>query len=169
VKTGPQTMIPIGIMLFVGVVSCSQEAVPPFTHTPDTTPPVITAIKVEQAVYDMVEVIWRTDEPTIGRLEYGLAPNIDSISPWTAEMTTSNGIIQTGLQHYGLYSCRVRVKDAAGNETVSAETTVYIWAVAGEGTPRWNISFSRVCRGLASFLLGARRVGTVDVVGTQLG
>jgi hypothetical protein len=139
-------LLPVVLTLLPGT-SCSQGVpqaapaaqltpAPTLAPTPNTTSPVITEIIVEQAVYDLLEVIWKTNEPTIGRLEYGLAPNIDLSSPWTTEMSTNNGIIETGLQPYGLYSFRIRVKDAAGNEAVSEERTVYLWAVAGEGTPR---------------------------------
>jgi len=114
----------------------NPSASPGSSPAADRTPPVITSFRLEQAVYDLVEVIWRTNEPTIGRLEYGLAPNIEFNSPWTTVMSTDGGSVQTGLQHYGLYSFRIRVKDAAGNETVSPEHTLYLWAVAGEGTPR---------------------------------
>jgi len=90
----------------------------------DTTPPHITEIRVEEANYDHFGVFWKTYEPTIGRLEYGLAPDINLSSPWTAELRTAGGVTQTALVPYTTYFFRVRVKNAAGNETVTRDLVV---------------------------------------------
>jgi len=100
------------------------------TRTPgqasDTTPPVITEIRVEEPHYDTFGVFWKTDEPTIGRLEYGLSPDINLSSPWTAELRTAAGVTTIAPVIFATYSFRVRVKDAAGNETV---TRVFVLTV----------------------------------------
>src|SRR3990170_4365192 len=119
----------MGIMLFLGGVSCSQgelQATPALqaASASDTTPPVITEIKVELAGRGKLFVFWKTDEPTVGRLEYGLPPDINLSAPWTAELSTSGGVLQTGLVFLATYFFRVRVKDAAGNETVSEDKVV---------------------------------------------
>ena len=119
-------------ILLVGGLSCSPSGptvtpappTPQANPPPDTTPPVITEIKVERAGSDILFVLWKTDEPTVGRLEYGLPPEINLSAPWTAELSTSGGVLQTGLVFLATYFFRVRVKDAAGNETVSEDKVV---------------------------------------------
>lgn len=107
-------------------VAASPRPTP--TRTPiqasDTAPPVITEIKLEDIGFEILAVFWKTDEPTIGRLEYGLPPDIDSSSPWTAELNTSGGVVQPGLVPLTTYLFRVRVKDAAGNETVTRDLAI---------------------------------------------
>ena len=119
-------------ILLVGGLSCSPSGptvtpappTPQANPPPDTTPPVITEIKVELAGRGKLFVFWKTDEPTVGRLEYGLPPDINLSAPWTAELSTSGGVYQTELVDLATYFFRVRVKDAAGNETVSEDKVV---------------------------------------------
>ena len=84
----------------------------------------ITEVSVEDPNYDHFGVFWKTDEPTIGRLEYGLPPDINLSSPWSAELRTAAGVTQTVLVPFSTYFFRVRVKDAAGNETVTKDLVV---------------------------------------------
>ena|SRR3990170_381881 len=131
-RTGLLCHLLIALTLLLGGVSCRQggpqaPAAAQATPARDTTPPMFSEIKLEEAALDILEVIWKTDEPTIGRLEYGLTPDIGLSSAWTAELSTNGGILQTGLVPMQTYNFRVRVKDAAGNETVSEDKTVTLY------------------------------------------
>ena len=72
-RTNLLFVIPTTPALLLGGVRCTRGE-PQATPASDTTPPVITQIKVEEATSQGLTVLCETDEPTIGRLEYGLAP-----------------------------------------------------------------------------------------------
>ena len=94
------------------------------TYTPPVNP-VISQFRVQDALSDALTIIWWTDRPTTGRLEYGRSDQYGLSTPWSEGLNTSNGATVTGLEQ-GDFHFRVRVKDAAGNETV---TRVFVLTV----------------------------------------
>ena len=93
----------------------------------DTTPPAFIWVKIENGFWDVPIVFWMTNEPTTGRIEYG-SNRFELMSGWSEGLTTSNGVSMP-LEGGGLivmtnYFLRVRIKDAAGNETLSREMII---------------------------------------------
>jgi hypothetical protein len=84
-----------------------------------TTGPVITKIRYQDIEQGQGAVVWWTNVPTTGRVEYGLSQQYGLSTPWSEGLTTVNGYTLTELETSTNYYVRVRVKDAAGNETVS--------------------------------------------------
>jgi len=98
-------------------------------YTPPVNP-VINQFRVQDALFGVLTVIWWTDRPTTGRLEYGHTEEYGLSSPWTEGLTTVNGATVSGLDPdliFASYHFRVRVKDAAGNETVSEDEPIQIY------------------------------------------
>jgi len=97
------------------------------TYTPPVNP-VINQFRVQDAALGVLTVLWWTDRPTTGRLEYGLTDQYGLSTPWTEGLTTSNQASVTGLPGAEtMYHFRIRVKDAAGNETVTDDEVVCIY------------------------------------------
>ena len=84
-----------------------------------TTGPVITKIRYQDIEEGQGAFVWWTNVPTTGRVEYGHSKEYGLSTPWSEGLTTVNGYTLTELETSSNYYVRVRVKDAAGNETVS--------------------------------------------------
>jgi phosphodiesterase/alkaline phosphatase D-like protein len=91
---------------------------------PDTTPPVFTEhARLCQLASDNAAVCWSTDEPASTVVEYGpAAGGALGLSVARTELLTSQSVPLVRLTPDTDYLFRVRVRDAAGNETVSADT-----------------------------------------------
>jgi len=134
---------PMCAVLILGGVACGRgKATPTPTQVPTGTPVaqapelpltesaargIITEARVVQAVMDVMTIVWKTSVPTTGRLEYGLDEQYGTATDWTEGLTTVNGHTVGGLQTMGNYHVRVRVKDAAGQETVSGDIFVFLY------------------------------------------
>jgi len=118
--------LPVSIILLLGL-SCTliepaatlAPTAPQLSATPVTTGPVITKIVYEGAEEGQATLTWWTNVPTCGRVEYGHSQEYGLSTPWSEGLTTVNGYTLTRLETSTNYYVRVRVKDAAGNETVS--------------------------------------------------
>jgi hypothetical protein len=89
----------------------------------DRTPPKFVYIKIQNGFWDVPQILWESNEPVIGRIEWG--PTFDSVSPWTEKLANADGIFMPNdLIVMNSYYVRVRVKDAAGNETLSKEMVI---------------------------------------------
>ena len=129
------------LFLLAAVSACQGAPTPSPTpeRSPTATPtlaaaytppvnPVINQFRVQDAAEGVLTVIWWTDRPTTGRLEYGLTDQYGLSTPWTEGLTTSNGATVSGLPGVEvMYHFRIRVKDAAGNETVLEDEVVNIY------------------------------------------
>ncbi|MFN8008608.1 MAG: fibronectin type III domain-containing protein, partial [Terriglobia bacterium] len=93
------------------------------TATPDTTPPVISAIQVTNITTTTVDIIWTTDETSDTQVEYGPTAAYGSTTPLNSAQTTSHLQTVTGLIAETLYHYRVKSKDAAGNLATSGDLT----------------------------------------------
>jgi hypothetical protein len=108
------------------------------TTTVDTTNPVIT-FPVDPAIGPTsVSINWTTDELSSSQVEYGadtaygaLEPSPPDTDPSTGESVgvVTHSIVITGLQPLTTYHYRVKSKDTAGNEAVSADKTFTTIAV----------------------------------------
>jgi len=126
------------LFLLAAAVACQRSPTPSPTpaisgptatpaSAPGATPPVIKQFRVEEALGSHLTVIWWTDRPTIGRLEYGHTDPDELSTPWTEGLTTVNGATATGLELSTMYQFRIRVKDAAGKETVTEDVPIAIY------------------------------------------
>lgn len=89
----------------------------------DTTPPKITSLFGSDVTSTSAVIHWFTDEPADSQVEYGTSAALGFRSPLIASRTQSHVVILTGLSADTTYSYRVRSRDAAGNEGISAIKT----------------------------------------------
>ena len=90
--------------------------------TPDTTPPVIAS---PAAVWPTTATVtWTTNEPTTGRLEWGLDVLYGFTPIQSTPLKTAHSVTLTGLTPDTLYHLRIVATDAAGNQTTSTGYTV---------------------------------------------
>ena len=97
----------------------------------DTKPPVVTWVGYFGRNWETVSIAWKTNEPTIGRVEYGIqrgpTPEYECITEWTEEPDITGAVTLSELEFLVTYQYRVRVKDAGGNEAVSENKSVYTY------------------------------------------
>ncbi|MFH1482795.1 MAG: SBBP repeat-containing protein [Chloroflexota bacterium] len=97
----------------------------------DTTAPVVTWVGYFGREWETASIAWKTNEPTIGRVEYciwnGPTPEYEMITDWTEEPDTTGAVTLTELEWWVTYQYRVRVKDAGGNEAVSENKSFYTY------------------------------------------
>jgi len=117
------------------------------TTTVDTTDPVIT-FPVDPAIGPTsVSINWTTDELASSQVEYGTSDTYGALEPAQPDTdptvlgtdgnplyagVVTHSIVITGLQPTTTYHYRVKSKDAAGNEAVSADKTFTTIAVPAE-------------------------------------
>ena len=80
----------------------------------DTTPPVITGVEVSAASRERAVVIWRTDEPSEGLVQYGADALYGGVLADQVRSTV-HSVVLSGLQGGTLYHLRVQSTDALGN------------------------------------------------------
>ena len=88
----------------------------------DATPPTISAVSAAPGETDAA-VSWQTDEPATSQVLYGLTTAYGSATVDDTALTTSHEVTLEGLTAATLYHYVVRSVDAAGNETISGDTT----------------------------------------------
>jgi hypothetical protein len=92
------------------------------TAVPDTTPPQITALQVQDIGASLATIGWTTDEPSSSVVEIGTTTSygtaINSPNPVTTHRINVTGLSATTLYHY-----RVRSTDASGNTSTSGDLT----------------------------------------------
>jgi hypothetical protein len=87
----------------------------------DTTPPGIIAgpsVSVDSSA-TMALISWRTDEPAVGWVEWGMTPSFGRGTDETTEYSTSHNHRLVGISHGQIIHFRVHVTDGSGNTTVS--------------------------------------------------
>ena len=111
-------------------VTSSTDIILSRTTTPsqDMTAPVIGSVSVVMNTQAQVQIMWNTDDPTVGKIEYGLTSSYSNNTEWT----TAYAMTQTGFL-YGLtagstYYYRVRVRNQSGLETLSSAYTFIVGA-----------------------------------------
>lgn len=103
------------------------------TTTPDTTPPVISAVSASPSTTTAI-VTWATNEPATSQVEYGLTDTYGSQTTKDTNLVTSHSVTVSGLTVMMLYHYRVKSDDAAGNPAVSVDYTF----TTTSATPEWR-------------------------------
>lgn len=106
------------------------------TASTDAVAPVISAVAVPVTSTSGATVTWTTNEPADTQVEYGLTTTYGSSTSLAATLVTAHSANLTGLVDGTLYHFRVRSRDAAGNLTVSADST---FATVDGSTPSVSI------------------------------
>jgi hypothetical protein len=103
--------------------------------TPDTTPPVISAVIAISITATGVTITWTTNEPADSQVEYGLsAPAYGTSTPLDSSPVTTHSVTITGLTASTLYHYRVKSRDTASNLATSADFT-FTTTAAPDTTP----------------------------------
>src|SRR3989344_6818544 len=90
--------------------------------TIDTAKPTISSVAVKNITASSADIIWTTNEPATGQVEFGLygATCCAFSSPVLSQLTATHTVNLLGLASATTYSYRVKSKDAAGNLKVSS-------------------------------------------------
>jgi hypothetical protein len=103
--------------------------------TPDTTPPVISAISVASITATGATITWTTDEPADSQVEYGPTTAYGASSTLDPSPVTTHSVTITGLTASALYHFRVKSRDTASNLATSGDFTFTTTAVADTTPP----------------------------------
>ena len=101
----------------------------------DTTAPTISARTATNITGTSATITWTTNEAATSQVEYGLTTSYGSMTAIDPTLVTAHSVTITGLAPNTTYNWRVRSKDAAGNETVSANSTFTTAAAPDTTTP----------------------------------
>jgi len=94
------------------------------TLTPDTTPPVISNVKVINITQTTASVTWDTDEDATSKVMYGTNTTYGSEQELT-DYTKNHSIPLSGLTSATVYHYKIITKDKDGNETISPDYVFY--------------------------------------------
>ncbi len=81
----------------------------------DTVPPAMTGVKVARYSDVGATVVWRTDEPAIGKVQYGPTTDYGMVVE-EGRLATDHAVNLTGLSPGKTYYFRVTSRDECGNE-----------------------------------------------------
>ena len=109
--------------------SYSNEASLTIASTPDTTPPIISAISSSSVSSAGATISWATNEASDTQVEYGTTTGYGSSTTLVTSLVTSHSTVLSGLQASKLYHYRVKSRDAAGNLATSSDFTFTTVAV----------------------------------------
>jgi hypothetical protein len=101
----------------------------------DTTAPTISGRTASNITGSSATIIWTTNEAATSRVEYGLTTGYGTSTALDPTLVTAHSVTITGLAPSTTYNWRVRSMDAAGNETVSANSTFATAAVSDTTAP----------------------------------
>lgn len=90
---------------------------------PDTTAPQIGSIAASGITTSAATIAWTTDEAATSQVEYGTSTIYGQATTVDAGLATAHQMGLAGLSAGTLYHYRVRSRDAAGNESFSADWT----------------------------------------------
>jgi len=108
------------------------------SFVPDTSPPRIRNINVE-ANETSATVRWDADEPSIGRVEYGLTPLYELGSVASDMLATTHAVILPALVEDTHYHYRIIAEDSAGNSASSAGAVFTTTSSSGTGGPNIDV------------------------------
>ncbi len=94
----------------------------PVTTPGDTTPPVVSNVRVIPSSTSAV-VTWTTDEPSTSQVQYGADSGYGSSTTIDNALVTSHSQTVSGLSPTTTYHFQVRSSDAASNVATSADGT----------------------------------------------
>lgn len=100
----------------------------------DTTAPTISARTATNITGSSATITWTTNEPATSQVEYGLTTGYGSMTTIDSALVTAHSVTITGIAPSTTYNWRVRSKDVAGNEAISANST-FNTAATSDTTP----------------------------------
>lgn len=103
-----------------GNVAASGDYTFTTISAPDTTAPSISNVLATNITSSSATVTWSTNEASTSQVEFGVSNSYGNSSPADSIMTTRHSVDLTGLDANRTYYFRVRSRDAAQNEGVSA-------------------------------------------------
>ena len=106
--------------------------------TPDTTPPLISAVTASSVTASGATITWTTDEASDSQVDYGPTADYGSSSALNTTLVTTHTVTLTGLTGTTLYHVRVRSRDAAGNLALSGQLNASSYSVAWNTTTASN-------------------------------
>jgi peroxiredoxin/RNA polymerase subunit RPABC4/transcription elongation factor Spt4/xanthosine utilization system XapX-like protein len=93
---------------------------------PDTTPPVLSNVRVTNVTSGgSAEITWNTDEPATSQVSFGTTASYGTLQPsqTDTQLTTFHDVILNGLAPQTTFHYKVISRDADGNEKSSADDT----------------------------------------------
>ena len=106
----------------------------------DSITPAISSLEVVRADARNITLSWQTDEPTIGRVDYGVSLSLTEAMPFESNYSTDHTVSVPRLQPGTEYLFCIHAVDAAGNVVTTemgtastSRTTALSWS-AEEGT-----------------------------------
>jgi hypothetical protein len=88
-----------------------------------TAPPVSSAISATAPTPNSITIRWTTNVASTSQIEYGLTTAYGLTTPLNSSLVTSHAVTLNGLTAGTVYHFRVRSQDAAGNLSVSVDST----------------------------------------------
>ena len=134
----------------------------------DTTAPTISARTATNITGTSATITWTTNEAATSQVEYGLTTSYGSITAIDQTLVTAHSVTITGLTPNTTYNWRVRSKDAAGNEAISANSTLKTAAASDTTAP--TVAWSGPAANsilLGTVTLSATASDNVAVAGVQ--
>jgi hypothetical protein len=101
----------------------SFETLPIIQQPGDSLPPVIGEIAITSDAPGTARITWVTDEPSTGRVEFGLTDAYGSTSGEEPSASTTHEILLEGLAPGTVFHLRVIASDEAGNVATSSDRT----------------------------------------------
>ncbi len=89
--------------------------------TVDLTAPLISKVMATQISDNSAAIVWNTDSPSDGVVEYGVSTNYGAVSAYDNAMVTSHSVAISGLTAQTAYHFKVKSRDASGKWTESAD------------------------------------------------
>jgi len=100
----------------------NQRTSADFTFTTlDLTSPIISGIQAIETSESGARIVWTTNEPTTGIVEYGKTVSYGSTA--SSALATSHSVILAGLFDTTTYHFRIKATDGSANQAVSSDAT----------------------------------------------
>ncbi len=127
-------------------VTDGGTAVRDFTINPDAT--VITSVMATNITSDSATIIWTTNVPATGRVEYGPTHAMGTLTPLDSTLVKSHSVTLTGLTPNHIYHYRVTSANSLGVSATSADSLFFTSAPSGTGAtvivdnqdPGWSVT-----------------------------
>ncbi len=103
--------------------------------SPDTSPPVISAVNTSGITDSSVTMTWTTNEPATSQVEYGLNTSYGSETSLDTNLVTSHSVALSGLSGGTTFHFIVKSKDEAGNEKRDTDRTFVTSSTADTTAP----------------------------------
>ena len=133
----------------------------------DTTAPTISSRTATAITSHAGTITWTTNEPATSKVDYGITTSYGSTTPLDPEPVTSHSVRLSGLSPNTTYNYRVRSRDEAGNERVSANSkftttaddsqpptvqsvTRADWSPTNAASVSWTVTFSETVTGVGA-------------------